>query len=218
MGLFDVFKKKSKPSLEDTYMARDLSEIEEALLSGGMFPKTEDKEAYVYKLFFSPVEQGGFGLPIARKDEIMQGEIKKEITSSVFLGLYKKGKKLNNFLLEYARIFFGKGLKEPDYLVMSEALRIIRLCWAKIKQEDEVLAIERFYQELVSNPESFLYVQALYQGDEELVKYKMNFCFNVFYFDLYPNLKEHMTIEEVFTAPSIGYLRKREDEIEEIDV
>ena len=94
MGLFDVFKKKSKPSLEDTYMARDLSEIEEALLSGGMFPKTEDKEAYVYKLFFSPVEQGGFGLPIARKDEIMQGEIKKEITSSVFLGLYKKGKKL----------------------------------------------------------------------------------------------------------------------------
>lgn len=210
MGLFDVFKKKNKPTIEEIYMARDLKEIENTLLSSSGFYQKEDREAYIYKLFFSPKEEGGFGFPIARKDEIINGCIKDKI-SYVFLGVYKTGRKLNNYLLEYARVFFGKGLKEADSLVMGSAIiRLIGL-WGEINQNGSV---ERFYQELLSNPESFLYDQRLYQGDSSFVEYKMNFCFNVFYFDYYAKIRENMAIEEVLSAPSIAYLKQRESDIQ----
>lgn len=216
MGLLDIFKKKKKPTLEEIYMARDLREIEDTLLSAGLFAKNEDKEAYIYKLFFSSVEQGGFGLPIERKDEIMRGCIKSKI-SFMFLGVYKKGKVLNNYLLEYARIFFEKGLKETEYLAMNTALERINYYWAKIYKDskDGQDSIQRFYRKFISNPESFLYDQRLYQGDRNFVEYKINFCFNVFYFDNFLKLREQMTVDEALSAPSIGYLRRREDEINE---
>ena len=214
MGLFDIFKKKKKPTLEETYMARDLREIENSILSMGGFTKTEDKEAYIYKIFFSSEVEGGFGLPIEKKDEIMGGYIKSK-TSSICLGLYKKGKNLNNYLLEYARIFFGKGLKEADYLVMCTALDRIHYYWAKIYRDSEIGqdSIQIFYRNFISNPESFLYDQRLYQGDRNFVEYKINFCFNVFYFDNFSKLREQMTEEEVLSAQSIAYLERRESEL-----
>lgn len=220
MCFFGIFKKKNRVNVLDTYMARDLKEIEDALI-GASFPKWEDKEAYIHKLFFSSVEEGGFGFSIEKRNTwFCGGKILWKLRESLnYLRTYKQGAKLNNYWFEYARLFFQKGLAEPDSLVMEDALRRIGFYWGKSVKGEEDGTDSRwcFYRQVISNPESFLYDERLYKGDVNFVVYKLDFCFKVFYSEEFLKLRENITLDEVLSAPSKAYLARRVNEIESED-
>lgn len=228
MGLFDLFKKKPKVSPFEKAMSRDLREIEEAMLDAlndpswsiakTMRDNEKNQEDYIIKLFFSTPEEGGFGFPIEKLEEILSSELKKQICFTLnFLTAYKEHGRILNYWIEFARIFFTKGLKEPPY-IMYAAVGNIALFWEEThkRYQEDPRFLRRFEKEVFYNPESFLYDQRLYEGDKDLIKYKINFCFNVFALDNFLHLRENMTIEEVLTAPSIEYLKDREDEIDDM--
>ena len=114
MGLFDFLKKVD-------YKQLSISELEK-YLTGELSPKkatdiVDIQYAYLDKLFFTSSSGGGFGLPEMQKSEIQFSDLYSKCVSSLgcnkpLNGVYKKDGKINNIIIEFARIFFQKGLKD----------------------------------------------------------------------------------------------------------
>ena len=178
MGFFDIFKKID-------YKQLSISELEK-YLTGEISPKkatdiVDIQYAYLDKLFFTAKTGGGFGLPETKKSEIQFSDLYSKCLSSLgcnkpLNGIYKKDGKINNIIIEFARTFFQKGLKDIRRYTTRHFDQIELQC-LQLQRTGQKIELQRFCSTVLWNQGSYLFDERMYIGDIDFVCYKIKLCY-----------------------------------------
>ncbi|MBE7093974.1 MAG: hypothetical protein E7367_04715 [Clostridiales bacterium] len=198
MGFFDIFKKVD-------YKQLPISELEKYLTKELSPKKVTDivdiQYAYLDKLFFNPKSAGGFGLPITQKDEIKASDLYRKCVNSLDSarlsgGIYKKAGQINNLMIEFARVFFQKGLRDIRRYT-TRHFDQIELQWMRLQLMKDNVQLKSFCSKVLWNPNSYLFDKRMYTGDVDFICYKIKLCYQLYFEKEYGD--DEISLDEFFS-------------------
>lgn len=152
-------------------------------ITGLAYPAGGDdfiSKAYFYNLLFSPIDKGGFGYPIEKRDKICKSDLYTWFEISAKTNVYAVLNKISNKQqTEYEEFAFLKIFKEKGLLEFANKCHqiIARLSiFLKTAKENKDGSYSRFMKNYYLNPDSFLYDKRLYNCDNDTQIKKLNTC------------------------------------------
>lgn len=170
------------------------------------------KNAYVHNLFFYPVEQGGFGLPLEKEDVVFNSKFFEWCVQSIsWFGIYDEQTNVSNYVLVYAKNLFDAGLGE--YLAVANEVSRQLVLWVKEAAEKSEAAHKAglqsdgtwtYLMKLIRNSDSFLYDKRLF--DVKIIVADNRFSSNAIYTKYEDTTKDILTYAEVKEKIKCCYL------------